>query len=504
VRASYLPVAVLLGACGSDSCPPGSTEIPTEGVLLTAADMPQDGCVAGSLAGIEPWGMWFAEMDNGRPFSGSGPITFAGSCGEPVATTVGRIGNAVPYETTLMNDSYWFWRTRSVISDVELVSAYMVCAIGGGGLRGIRVVCNDSSGESMCVTEQFTLTPFGRTPGEDEADGIELVSEIGGDWPAAFAANVRVRDDVAYLVHGTDGLRIIDVGDIEHPFEIGFFPAESEFFNDIKLADDGNGRLYALVASDARGILVIDVTDPSNPTLATVFTPDGDPQHGVHTLFLDTYQGAPAAFLIDGYSPVLSVYDITDPAAATRVALYSGAEGDAGFHDLFVENAVAYVNATWDGLLVIDPAQAEQPVLASYPSGDYSHSNWITTAGGRRVTVHGGEGFDAHVRIVDVDPASPTYMQAIGEWQNRHEVSVHNIMAVGERAYMAHYEDGLRILDLSDPTQPTQVAYFNSWSPTRSDGSYLQGLAGIDLDLERQLVFASDSQRGLLILRVAK
>jgi len=490
-----------IGACGSDPCPPGSTDVPTEGVLQTAADMPQDGCVAGSLAGIEPWGMWFAEMDNGRPFSGSGPITFAGSCGDPVETTVGRIGNAVPYETTLMDDSSWFWRTRTVLADVELVSAYMVCAVGGGGLRGIRVTCNDSTGDTACSTEPFTLSPFGRRAGEDEAKGIELVSELGSDWPAAFSANVRVADDVAYLAHGTDGLRIIDVSVLEAPVEIGFFPAESEFFNDVKLADDDNGRRYALVASDARGILVIDVTDPTDPTLITVFTPDSDPQHGVHTLFLDTYQGAPAAFLVDGYSATLSVYDISNPAAPTRVALHVGAGDAPGFHDLYVEDGIAYVNATWDGLVVFDLTQ-EQPILASYPSGDYSHSNWITTVSGRRISVHGGEGFGAHVRIVDADPASPTYMQAIGEWQSRRQVSVHNIMAVGNRAYLAHYEDGLRILDLSDPTAPTEVAYFNSWSPTRSDGSYLQGLAGIDLDLDRGLVFASDSQRGLLVLRI--
>ena len=55
---------------------------------------------------------------------------------------------------------------------------------------------------------------------------------------------------------------------------------------------------------------------------------------------------------------------------------------------------------------------------------------------------------------MDVDPNSATYLKAIGEYALRPEVSVHNVMAFGDRAYLAHYQDGVRILDISDPRKP--------------------------------------------------
>ncbi len=443
---------------------------------------------------------------NGHPFGGSGPVDVVGECGETLATTVGRIGTTLEFEAGAINNSYWFWRQSDMAGNGEIVRTFMVCNNVDGELRGHYKGCFYGDGFEDCSEDTITLRPFGNKEDEPVAEGLSLVSEYFGEsdgWPAAFSANVRVLDGIAYIARGRDGLRIVDVSDPAAPFEIGALLAESDNFNDLKLADSPDGTRYALIASDARGVLAIDVSDPTAPSLVTAFTPSGDPQHGVHTIFLDTYEGVPAAFIVDGYSPILAVYDITDPAIPIRLATYDKRDtNNAEYHDLFVEDGVVYLNASWDGLLLVDPA-AQEPLLAQFESNDYSHSNWVTTAGGRRVSVHGGEGWNAHVQIVDVDPESSTYMQRIGEWQSRAEVSVHNIVAKGDRAYLAHYEDGVRILDISDPTLPRQIAHYNTWSPQLSDGSYLQGTAGIDVHEDEGLLYASDSGRGLVILRLS-
>ena len=70
-------------------------------------------------------------------------------------------------------------------------------------------------------------------------------------------------------------------------------------------------------------------------------------------------------------------------------------------------------------------------------------------------------------------------------------------------AYFTYYQDGVRVLDLSDPTQPTQRGYFNTWDPqgAASSSRFFEGAVGLDVDPERKLIFVADSPRGLLILR---
>jgi hypothetical protein len=171
-----------------------------------------------------------------------------------------------------------------------------------------------------------------------------------------------------------------------------------------------------------------------------------------------------------------------------------------------VEDGRVFMNATVGGMLVIDtlPDPMAPSLVGQFLPDDpllYSPSNWVTTAGGRRVAVHGDEGYGAHVSIVDVDPESPQFMQTIGEFQTRPEVSVHNIQAFGQRAYMAHYQDGVRILDLRDPTRPEQIAYFNTWSTETASPAAFEGALGIDVHRDRGLIYVADTPRGLLILR---
>ena len=115
--------------------------------------------------------------------------------------------------------------------------------------------------------------------------------------------------------------------------------------------------------------------------------------------------------------------------------------------------------------------------------------------------MHGDEDFGAHLRTIGVDPACPTtFMQKIGELTLRPEVSIHNILAFGNTAYVAHYQDGVRIFDVSTPAAPQLTGWYNTW---RGPGdSFFEGAIGIDVDLDAGLIYVADHPRGLLILRL--
>ena len=132
-----------------------------------------------------------------------------------------------------------------------------------------------------------------------------------------------------------------------------------------------------------------------------------------------------------------------------------------------------------------------------------SHSSWTTVAGGRKIALHGGEAAGAHLSIIDVDPSSPQYMKEIGRYQTRDVTSIHNVMAFGNRAYITYYHDGVRVLDLSNPTSPLLIGYFNTWNPDgpESSSGVFDSAVGIDVDVAKRLIYIADIPRGLIILQ---
>jgi hypothetical protein len=54
----------------------------------------------------------------------------------------------------------------------------------------------------------------------------------------------------------------------------------------------------------------------------------------------------------------------------------------------------------------------------------------------------------------------------------------------------------VRVLDLSDPTHPAQLGYYNTRDPQTdyATGAFYEGAVGLGVDLNRKLVFVADSR----------
>ncbi|MGE0872546.1 MAG: LVIVD repeat-containing protein [Kofleriaceae bacterium] len=91
--------------------------------------------------------------------------------------------------------------------------------------------------------------------------------------------------------------------------------------------------------------------------------------------------------------------------------------------------------------------------------------------------------------------------------QNRTDgtYAVHNPVAIGPLLFLSWYTDGIRVLDLSLPVLPREIAYHEA--PTKLAGPSgpetwtVTGFWGLDVKLP--YVYASDFQRGLFIFKVA-
>jgi hypothetical protein len=454
----------------------GCVDEATPPTFETSFDFPP--AVAGTLADWTPEGRWFF---TGTAIRGSSSLLFdhRGS-----ALRIDR-DDATPVR---FNRSELFAR-RQVDADHFLV--YRISNLRPDGtLRAERVVC----AEGACTVCTASLVRATHYHDEGEGDGLTLLGQLDDPaWGQGYTFNVRVAGTLAYLIR-QDGLHVIETRDPAHPVQIGHYTRVGDgYSNDVKLVDAGDRR-YALIADTP--IDIVDVTDPAAPALAAQIA------ESAHTLFTETRDGKTRAYL-GNYDGTCAVYDVTDPRLPVKLGSFD--TGSSLLHDLSVVDGVAYLNAWEQGFLVVDFTAPATPVLlggwAPTPTGT-SHSNWTTTVAGRHIALHGEEAYDAHLNIVDVDPASPSFMTPIASWQTRAWISIHNLMAFGNKAYLTHYQDGVRVLDLADPTHPVQVGYYNTWDPEASyaTGAFYEGAVGLDVDLARKLVFVADSPRGLLIL----
>jgi hypothetical protein len=490
--------AVVLGACGdnetSSSTPDAPPDVGPAAELVPHCDViPQTGAnmfatpadfgpiTPGTLAGWDPDGRWFL---TGTRVGGVSSFHFERRGSQIV---VDRDGDNLG----TIDDDAVFQRTIIESSEAAFIVAKRVTNLAAdGSLRADRAVCDGDSCR-VCTARMIRAT---YNDGEAESDKLTLVGELfGASWEPGYTLNVRVVGTLAYVIR-FDGLHIVDTADPANPVELGSYRRPGDgYSNDVKLVETAAGKRYAIIA-DAP-VDIVDVTNPAAPKLAAVIPEEA------HTVFTETIGGVTRAYF-GNYDASCPVWDVTDPAAPVRLGRFQTT--GALVHDLSVADGIAYLNA-WDaGLVVVDFSTPDAPTeVASWADTptDSSHSNWTTRVGGRHIALHGEESYGAHLDVVDLD-AGPTFMQSIGSYRTRDWVSIHNIMAFGSKAYFTHYQDGVRVLDLTDPTQPKLVGYFNSWDPqadyTSSD--FFDGAVGLDVDLTRKLIYVADT-RGLLILR---
>ncbi len=235
-------------------------------------------------------------------------------------------------------------------------------------------------------------------------------------------------------------------------------------------------------------MLVFDISEPANPRLVRNVPSTNT---NVHTVFVDgnrLYAASPSKGLL--------LFDVTTPTEPVELGRYA-----SNPHDMFATGDRLYISNGPYGFVVADASNpSDIRELGSYSyEPQYAHHNAVGTFGGRTIAFEGGEGPGEHLRVLDI--TYPAHIVKIGEFQLRTEISIHNMVLVGKKLYIAWYQEGVRVLDVSNPTQPTQVAYYNTWRETGADpGHYFSGAFGIRVPGDGY-IYAVDSSRGLLLLR---
>ena len=210
-----------------------------------------------------------------------------------------------------------------------------------------------------------------------------------------------------------------------------------------------------------------------------------------HNLWIDEELGY--AFIEKYYSENIHIANLENPDIPIAMASLSYSDGES-CHDIYTVNNRAYVSEGYSNQFgIYDIADILNPIkLASIPSFGYAHNAWLNDSGTHLVT--GEETVGMTVKIWDVQDLGN--INLVGEYLGENSLA-HNVHVKDDFIYISHYTSGLKILDIFDPSDPIEVAAYDTF-PDDDDNDFY-GCWGAFPFTSNGYVYASDMQNGLFI-----
>ena len=310
------------------------------------------------------------------------------------------------------------------------------------------------------------------------------------------------------------------------------------------------------------GLMLWDVTNPASP-VEIGFLRTACCARGVHEFEVESrsdlgrtfaYASVPTSRYPDAGSPSgyrdvngdgdFRLFDITNPAAPFQVSDWGiqdiggpfsagqGCDPDANYgHGVepSEDGKLAFLSYWDSGFIRLDLTNPANPVFTGrtvYPanadgdahSSQYDEENQLLFAADEDFCKNSGPAVETglgYMRVYDYsNPAAPVQ---IGSYRTPNsagqgsagsgDYSIHNNFLVGDTVYQSWYSDGVRVVDVSDPTQPEELAYFVPPAgqnpvkpPQRGTLSQMPQVWGVVVDDATGLIYASDMNSGLWIL----
>ncbi len=250
--------------------------------------------------------------------------------------------------------------------------------------------------------------------------------------------DLQIRGDFAYLIDGADFL-VIDLSDPTAPsvartVTISGTPYDFDIGGDHAYVDTSPGGV----------LLVLDISNPSNPfpvgSLTKSTVSRASRVEGNRLYQVSVKGGGLSA---GGW---LSIFDISTPNLPTTVVDTLLNPGGFTFEAIDVEGDLAYIAAGNDGLMVVNVNDPTAPsVVATHP---------VTTGAITDVVVEGNHAYCAAssggLVIYDLVTGSE-----VGSWAI--SFSYTRIQKVADRVFLTGNFSETRILDVADPTAPVSL-----------------------------------------------
>lgn len=287
-----------------------------------------------------------------------------------------------------------------------------------------------------------------------------------------------------------NGTSIIDITDAPLLKEVAFIPSVTSLWKDIKTY-----QTYAYVVTDGtgEGIQIIDLSMlPDTAVLVTTFA---GTDLTSHNLSIDTTNGILYA---QGGAGLVRVIDLSDPE--NLVEIPASFEGLTHCHDILIQGHKLFISEGTSGTVsIFDVSNPAVPALLARfgpPDSGYVHNAWPSADGTLLMTTEETPG--KTVKLWDISAPDTAI---ITDDYLAPEGLAHNVHIKGSYAYISHYKDGLRIVNISDPRNIFEEGYYDTYDSTLAGNFH--GAWGAFPFFNSGKVLISDMESGLFVVHFA-
>ena len=431
-----------------------------------------------------------------------------------------RTGDVVHLNARVSN------RRGSAIGDVHV--AYSVTSVqgpdGGGVVYGDGAFVAEKPGiyRVMATAGGQSATALVSAASRNTRRKVELV----GRGPVVDVATSDLwvfegRDGRDYAYTGTHafggGQRMYawDVTDRAAPILMDSVFVDARVVNDVKI---NHGATVAVITREGasnrkNGMVLLDISDPAHPTVLSEF--NTELTGGVH----NTWINGDVVYAVHNGTNAMHIIDISDPLNPEHIGRWEVRPGDENknLHDIWAQDGFAYLSYWDDGLIILDVGAgikggtAREPKFVSqykYPIGNthtaYRYGNYVFVGDeifGCDECTNGPRGYIHVIEVTDIE--SPTEVARF----EVPEAGAHNIWVENDLLYIAYYQGGLRVVDVSGElrgdlyAQGRQVGWFHT-AARDGEGAKANAPLAWGPQVFKDHVFVSDMNSGLWVVRL--
>lgn len=333
-------------------------------------------------------------------------------------------------------------------------------------------------------------------------DKVELLGRLQFDYDINNLWGYLAPDGAEYaLVGGVEGVTIVSLADPAQP--------ESLF-----IVDEGSPAVwrdlhtwghYAVACTDknntTEGLLVFDLSDLPHSVTAFKWRPFfpefGDSLNTCHNLFIDEF----GLLYLSGCNVNEGGALIVDVGNLPDLEYIGPAEGVYS-HDTYARDRVLYSSNIYAGRVsVIDLTDPLEPVLLATQStpAQFAHNAWLSDD-------------SKHLFTTDEKPNAPVAAYDISDLSDIREldqfrplatlgqgVTPHNVYVLDDYLLIAHYTDGLVVVDAARPDNLIEVGHYDTF---QGQAAGFRGAWGIYPFFPSGHVLVSDITEGLFVFQI--
>ncbi len=354
------------------------------------------------------------------------------------------------------------------------------------------------------------------------SSGVVLLSQI---TPDAFGQGATSANEAwgyvspsgrEYGIIGlTNAVGFVEITNPVNPVIIGAIRGPNSVWRDMKVHGE---YCYNVIESTGQGLEIFDLTNIDNGVVQFVKRTNlGVNMQTSHNIAYNPASGFLYLTLpnINGGRGLVAL-DTSDPINPVIAGSWSGPPG-VRCHDAeivtyttgtYAGREIAFCFAENDGLVIADVTNKSNMFTMGsiiYPNTTYCHQGWLSED--RRYVFIGDEADENNDPDVTT---TTTYVVDVQDLNNPQFVTSftsglpsidHNMMVRGDFLYEANYSSGLRIFDISDVNNVTEVGFFDTYPFNDNPG--FSGAWGVYPMLPSGRVLVGDGTGGLFVLDVS-